>query len=662
MHGLRRIRDGWRGVCLVAIAYVYFLIFAQFAFLKRLDELGIADIHLKAVMAAMAAGGILFSLIAARPSWKSSERLRLQAALALCCAAAALSLLSLSLVGAFLISSLIGAGLGLLTVTLVTYLPTWLGTGGALLKVGAGTGIGYFICNLPLFFTASPQIQAIAAAALCGIGIFAANGTARRDVAVRDLADADRPQPPPMPFLFVLLSFTALVWLDSAAFFIIQSTPALKAGTWEGTAHLWTNGTLHLLAALGGAWLLGRRGLRFVLGAAFLALAAACLLLHGTGGAPLASVFYPVGVSLYSVTLVAYPALLSGSTNLWNRARKAALIYAIAGWFGSAMGIGMGQHLGYVPIAFVALAGVVVLSPHLFLLYRRRGREVAASAAVLLVALGVRRTIEVAHPEDRPISAIARGRQVYIAEGCIDCHSQYVRPGSPDVAMWGPVQTLEDLRAQRPPLIGNRRQGPDLSQVGLRRSPLWLKAHFYAPGQVSHASFMPSYAYLFGNGSERGYDLVAYLDSLNGPRAAEQLVLEQAWRPSSIDLAHASANEGGRLFVAYCGTCHNADGATRERWKSSFRRLPPNLETGPWLHLSMADTPEETEVRLARIVKFGIPGTDMPGHEYLPAHTVASIALWLTQFAVHPSLSASDPHLSPDAFANGPRNNQGEYR
>ena len=50
-------QSGWQGAGLVAITYVYFLIFAQFAFLKRLASLGVADAHLKAVMAAMAIGG-----------------------------------------------------------------------------------------------------------------------------------------------------------------------------------------------------------------------------------------------------------------------------------------------------------------------------------------------------------------------------------------------------------------------------------------------------------------------------------------------------------------------------------------------------------------------------------------------------------------------------
>jgi cytochrome c oxidase cbb3-type subunit 2 len=81
-------QEGWRGVTLVAITYVYFLIFAQFAFLKRLAEIGIAGNYLKMVMGAMAAGGILASLLAPRIVGASAQR-RLQIAFSACALAAA---------------------------------------------------------------------------------------------------------------------------------------------------------------------------------------------------------------------------------------------------------------------------------------------------------------------------------------------------------------------------------------------------------------------------------------------------------------------------------------------------------------------------------------------------------------------------------------------
>jgi cytochrome c oxidase cbb3-type subunit 2 len=245
MPGHNSNSSGWRGVSLVAITYVYFLIFAQFAFLKRLATLGIADSHLKVVMGAMAAGGILLSLLTPRVMLFPSPGLRLRAALGACGSAALLTLLPLNLAVSVVVAFLIGSGLGILTVTLVTYLPLWLGDGNSLLKVGLGTGIGYFICNVPQFFTASPEIQALASAILCLAGIFCATPMS----GIRP-GDPVEPRGSSVSFLRVVACFSALVWLDSAAFFIIQNTPALKAGTWEGTAHLWANGCLHLAAAL----------------------------------------------------------------------------------------------------------------------------------------------------------------------------------------------------------------------------------------------------------------------------------------------------------------------------------------------------------------------------------------------------------------------------
>ncbi len=614
-------QSGWQGASLVAITYVYFLIFAQFAFLKRLTSLGVVDAHLKVVMAAMAAGGILFSLLTPRLSLWPSPNLRLRLGLLVSGTAAFLSLLPLSLAAAILVSFLIGAGLGLLTVTLVTHLRQWTGSRNPLLLVGLGTGVGYLVCNLPALFTASAEVQAFVAGLLCLAG---ASITLVPAPAQIQAAQVRSPKDP--PFLHVLACFAALVWLDSAAFFIIQSNPALKAGTWQGSVHLWVNGLLHLAAALASAWLLRRRSLLLVLSCAFLALGFACLLLLHPDRVLLASLFYPIGVSLYSVALVAYPSLLAPAASAAERGRQAGWIYAIAGWCGSAMGIGMGQNLGHVPPAFVIAAGALVLCPGLIAALRGRARELALTASVALAAFAFYRILPSLHAPSRR-TQVERGRQVYISEGCINCHSQYVRPNTADVLMWGPVQSMQELRLQQPPLIGNRRQGPDLAEVGGRRSASWLKAHFYDPAEVSGASIMPSFGFLFRD--ERGDDLVAYLGSLRTAGTAGHQRIEGLWHPAAAALAQANAQKGERLFGHYCATCHSAGGKTR--WQVHFKRLPPDLTVGPFLHLPPADFSAQRIDRLARIAKFGIPDTDMPGHEYLSDGQIASISLWLSQ-------------------------------
>lgn len=113
---------------------------------------------------------------------------------------------------------------------------------------------------------------------------------------------------------------------------------------------------------------------------------------------------------------------------------------------------------------------------------------------------------------------VSRGRVVYIAEGCIHCHSQYVRPGTRDEEWFGPAHPLAEIGRQRPPLLGNRRQGPDLQNVGSRRPAEWLRLQLQTPRVVMPGSRMPAYGHLFRAGAPSdGEALVAYLLSLKDP-------------------------------------------------------------------------------------------------------------------------------------------------
>ena len=106
---------------------------------------------------------------------------------------------------------------------------------------------------------------------------------------------------------------------------------------------------MHFVAALGGGVLLTFRGLSGTLVLAFVFLAGACLLLIEPARAAAASICYPLGVSLYSVALVAFPAYLARTTSASERSRIAGQLYALAGWFGSALGIGMAENLHRIP-------------------------------------------------------------------------------------------------------------------------------------------------------------------------------------------------------------------------------------------------------------------------------------------------------------------------
>ena len=260
--------------------------------------------------------------------------------------------------------------------------------------------------------------------------------------------------------------------------------------------------------------------------------------------------------------------------------------------------------------------------------FRRHPRELAPTAVVLLIALVVYR-VQPSAPVAASPTAVERGRLVYISEGCIHCHSQYVRPNTADVIMRGPVESLDEVHQQHPTLIGNRRQGPDLTQVGARRSTLWLKMHLFDPGQVSGSSIMPSYAFLFRDG--RGNDLVAYLASLHSSDAQQHIADEQQWHLAAPALAAANPADGPRLYNRYCATCHNADGRTRIKWQSDFIESPAILIAGTTTSGSRT-APQSARIdHLAQIIKFGVPNSDMAGHEYLPDKDIASLSWWLTQ-------------------------------
>jgi cytochrome c oxidase cbb3-type subunit 2 len=144
------------------------------------------------------------------------------------------------------------------------------------------------------------------------------------------------------------------------------------------------------------------------------------------------------------------------------------------------------------------------------------GLRMSSYCAVALVAVSAFQWWFSAEPTDPPMpeDLVALGRRVYVSEGCIHCHSQYVRPVGRDTELWGARTTPGQALSQEPVLIGNRRQGPDLANVGLRRDAGWNRLHLTAPAAVVPGSRMPSYRHLVEGDGTRGEALLAYLDSL----------------------------------------------------------------------------------------------------------------------------------------------------
>ena len=97
----------------------------------------------------------------------------------------------------------------------------------------------------------------------------------------------------------------------------------------------------------------------------------------------------------------------------------------------------------------------------------------------------------------KPYSALQlTGRDVYVREGCYNCHSQMVRPFRAEVERYGPYSVAGEFVYDRPFQWGSKRTGPDLHRVGGRYSDEWHRIHLMNPRDVVPESNMPGYPWL----------------------------------------------------------------------------------------------------------------------------------------------------------------------
>lgn len=224
----------------------------------------------------------------------------------------------------------------------------------------------------------------------------------------------------------------------------------------------------------------------------------------------------------------------------------------------------------------------------------------------------------------RPYSAIeTEGRDIYLREGCNNCHTQTVRPLRTEVARYGEYSKPEEFAYDRPFLWGSRRTGPDLARIGGKYPDSWHYQHTADPQGMFPKSNMPHYAWLAQRTLDTawtarkvsvlgyGYDaaevarqigefreritagdypsartrdavtparlrgeitemdaLVAYLQKLGADLKSLQ-AKEVVPLPAAAEAAVAAnpyagnreaAGEGETIFQANCGSCHGKEG------------------------------------------------------------------------------------------------------
>jgi cytochrome c oxidase cbb3-type subunit I/II len=186
-----------------------------------------------------------------------------------------------------------------------------------------------------------------------------------------------------------------------------------------------------------------------------------------------------------------------------------------------------------LPVTFSVWVGVAVVVASLF--------EIVP---MFLIGSNVP-TIQAVHPYT-PLELA--GRDIYVAEGCNNCHSQMIRPIRAETMRYGEYSKPGEFVYDHPFLWGSRRIGPDLARVGGKYPNLWHVRHMEDPRSTTPQSIMPAYPWLARtplnwSAVQRG---VAAQSTLGVPYTAEQVRDAGALaREQARQIAGAIAQQGG---------------------------------------------------------------------------------------------------------------------
>jgi cytochrome c oxidase cbb3-type subunit II len=122
---------------------------------------------------------------------------------------------------------------------------------------------------------------------------------------------------------------------------------------------------------------------------------------------------------------------------------------------------------------------------------------VAVGGIVEIVPLYFQKSTTQAAPGLKPYTALQlAGRDIYIREGCYNCHSQMIRPFVAETLRYGHYSTAGEFVYDHPFQWGSKRTGPDLHRVGGKYSDEWQRIHLINPRDLVPESNMPAYPWL----------------------------------------------------------------------------------------------------------------------------------------------------------------------
>ncbi|MGC3976696.1 MAG: cbb3-type cytochrome c oxidase subunit I [Nitrospira sp.] len=241
-----------------------------------------------------------------------------------------------------------------------------------------------------------------------------------------------------------------------------------------------------------------------------------------------------------------------------------------------------------------------------------------------------------------------RGRQVYIRDGCWQCHSQYIRPVSGETLRWGPLSQVGESAYDRPHMFSTRRIGPDLTRIGRKYGDDWHIAHLWNPQDVVADSIMPRFTWLFEPGrgeappqpTDDGKALVAYLQRL-GTSIGD-------WRAGTLSsltsgaALHRATPEGrgdilalGRsVYERRCAGCHGVQGDGKGPSAPFLNPKPRDFTKGIFKFRStLGKDSLPTDADLYVTITHGLWGTSMPSLHELPAAQRWAMVQYLKTFS-----------------------------
>ena len=248
-------------------------------------------------------------------------------------------------------------------------------------------------------------------------------------------------------------------------------------------------------------------------------------------------------------------------------------------------------------------------------------------------------------PNAEPLSDdAAKGKAIFIANGCVGCHTQQVRNVDMDKA-WGSRPSIaadyasnhrSDFWRNTATLMGTERTGPDLTNIGARQPGIdWHLVHLYNPRIVVQESIMPAYPWMFtikknpskndivvnvpkeylegeeGKmvASKEALQLVAYLQSLKQTRlpdgSPESSFLYKKDVKNTTGTGVTKEPDGATLYSSNCQSCHQPNG---EGLKGAF----PSLKGST---VVLNDNPE----MMVNIIMNGYNGRIQEGYGIMPA-------------------------------------------